>query len=49
MTAEDALRAKEITNADGYMIARGAINHPWIFREIKEVFKNGFVSTLIDV
>ncbi len=49
LTAEDALRAKEITNADGFMIARGAINHPWIFKEIKEVFEKGFVSTFIDV
>lgn len=44
MNAEDALKAKEITNADGYMIARGAINHPWIFREIKQAFKDGIVS-----
>lgn len=44
MNAEDALKAKEITNADGYMIARGAINHPWIFREIKHAFKDGIVS-----
>jgi len=49
MTAEDALRAKEITNADGYMIARGAINHPWIFREIKEIFEKGYVSTYLNI
>lgn len=49
MTAQDALRAREETNADGYMIARGAINHPWIFREIKEIFNNGFVSKIVDV
>ncbi|MBK8946004.1 MAG: tRNA dihydrouridine synthase DusB [Ignavibacteriae bacterium] len=49
MSAEDALRVKEITNADGFMIARGAINHPWIFREIKEIFENGFVSKIVDV
>ena len=49
MTAEDALRAKEETNADGYMIARGAINHPWIFREIKEIFEKGYVSTYLNV
>lgn len=49
MSAQDALRAREITNADGYMIARGAINHPWIFREIKEAFEKGHVSNLLDV
>ncbi|PID57086.1 MAG: tRNA dihydrouridine synthase DusB [Ignavibacteriae bacterium] len=49
MTAEDALKAKKITNADGYMIARGAINHPWIFREIKEIFEKGYISNLIDI
>lgn len=49
MTAEDALRAKNETNADGYMIARGAINHPWIFREIKEVFEKGFLSKIINI
>jgi len=49
MTAEDALRAKEVTGADGYMIARGAINHPWIFREIREAFQVGYVSNIVDV
>jgi len=49
MTAQDALRAREITNADGFMIARGAINHPWIFREIKEAFEKGFVSNVLNV
>lgn len=49
MTAHDALRVREETNADGYMIARGAINHPWIFREIKEAFEKGYVSNIIDI
>ena len=37
MTAEDVIRAYSETNADGIMIARGAIDHPWIFREAKEL------------
>ncbi len=34
-SAEDVIRAFEETNADAVMIARGAIDHPWIFREAK--------------
>jgi tRNA-dihydrouridine synthase B len=36
-TPEDVKRAYEETNADAVMIARGAIDHPWIFREAKEL------------
>lgn len=38
-TAEDAIRAFEETSADAVMIARGAIDHPWIFRETKELMQ----------
>ena len=47
MTAEDAIKAFESTPADGIMIARGAIQHPWIFREILEIQKYGKIITEI--
>lgn len=40
-TAEDAKRAFDETGADGVMIARGAIQHPWIFREAKHLIDTG--------
>jgi tRNA-dihydrouridine synthase B len=40
-SAEDAKRAFDETGADGVMIARGAINHPWIFKEAKHLIKTG--------
>lgn len=40
-TAQDAKRAFDETGADGVMIARGAINHPWIFKEAKHLIKTG--------
>ncbi len=39
-TAEDAVRAFTSTSADAVMIARGAIEHPWIFRESKELLED---------
>jgi tRNA-dihydrouridine synthase B len=43
-TADDALRAFETTNADAVMIARGAIDHPWIFREAKDLLNGKIIS-----
>lgn len=40
-TAQDVKDAFDLTNADGVMIARGAIQHPWIFREAKHLMKTG--------
>ena len=37
--AQDAKYAFELTNADAVMIARGAIEHPWIFRETKKLLE----------
>ncbi|MCX6167811.1 MAG: tRNA dihydrouridine synthase DusB [Ignavibacteriales bacterium] len=36
-TADDVKQAFQETKADAIMIARGAIEHPWIFREAKEL------------
>ncbi len=40
-SAEDTKKAFEETGADGVMIARGAINHPWIFQESKYLLETG--------
>ncbi|MBU2493416.1 MAG: tRNA dihydrouridine synthase DusB [Bacteroidetes bacterium] len=48
-TAYDAKRAFDETGADGVMIARGAIDHPWIFRETKELLANGYIKKEVDV
>ncbi len=47
MTAYDVKKAFETANADGVMIARGAIERPWIFREAKELLRYGEIK-LID-
>lgn len=48
-TAEDVVKAFNETNADAVMIARGAIEHPWIFREAKLLLNNQtFIEVLPD-
>jgi tRNA-dihydrouridine synthase B len=48
-TAHDVVRAFNETNADAVMIARGAIEHPWIFREAKQLIRSGkFEDVSID-
>ncbi len=44
LTAEDALRMKEETNCDAFMIGRGAKGNPWIFHQIKEALRTGTVQ-----
>lgn len=34
MSAADAIRMREVTDCDGWMIARGAMGNPWLFSEI---------------
>ncbi|MBZ0180082.1 MAG: tRNA dihydrouridine synthase DusB [Melioribacteraceae bacterium] len=46
-TPEDIKRAFDETNADGVMIARGAIGNPWIFQQAKELLETGSVRTLV--
>lgn len=41
LTAEDAIRMKEETGCDGFMIARGAQGNPWIFKQILHYFETG--------
>ncbi len=43
-TAEDVKQAFVETNADAVMIARGAIEHPWIFREAKQLLNGESVQ-----
>ena len=38
---EDAVRMKEQTGCDGFMIARGAQGNPWIFSQILEAARTG--------
>jgi tRNA-dihydrouridine synthase B len=40
-SAEDAHRAIESTGCAGVMIGRRAIEHPWIFREVKSYLRDG--------
>ena len=48
LTAYDVKKAFNETDADGVMIARGAIGNPWIFLEAKELMQTGTINTEID-
>lgn len=38
---DDAIRMKEETKVDGFMIARGAQGNPWLLKQVAEYFKSG--------
>lgn len=42
-SAEDAQRAIDSTGCAGVMIGRRAIEHPWIFREVNALLRDGIV------
>ncbi len=46
-TAQDVLDVIKNYNPDGVMIARGAIEHPWIFTEAKELLQDNKITTKI--
>ncbi len=48
LTAQDVKKAFSETDADAVMIARGAIGNPWIFKEAKELMKNGSLPSEAD-
>lgn len=45
-TATDAFAVREATGADGVMIGRGAIEHPWVFREIAALSEGRELATV---
>lgn len=40
-TLESAIEAQKLTNADGIMVARGALGNPYLITQIDEYFKTG--------
>lgn len=42
ITPEDAKKMAEKTKCDGIMIGRGAVKNPFLFKQIKSLFENGY-------
>lgn len=55
LSAEDAVRMRQKTGCDAFMIGRGAKGNPWIFSQIKETMRTGkvldkpLVSEVVDM
>ena len=45
-TPEDAVRMKNETGCDGFMIGRGALGNPWIFRQIRQAMAHETVEEI---
>ena len=40
-TLDDAIRVKELTGAEGIMVARGGVGNPWLIKQIDTFYKTG--------
>ena len=40
-TLDDAIRVKELTGADGIMVARGGVGNPWLVKQIDTYYRTG--------
>src|SRR3989338_268408 len=49
LSVQLAKKTFDETGCDGILVARGAIGHPWIFREIEEYLKTGKIPEPIDL
>lgn len=48
-TLESAIKWKEYTNADGIMVARGALGNPYLIKQIDTYFKTGVKLESVDL
>lgn len=48
-TLDDAIRAKEITGAEGIMVARGGVGNPWLVKQIDTYFRTSERLQPVDV
>lgn len=48
-TLDDAIRIKELTGAEGIMVARGGVGNPWLIKQIDTYFRTGERLQPVDV